>query len=145
MSNDKSLGSSPIGYSSLGSKSFKFIRDLGVSSETETAAVYGGSEKPQKGSDTDSGTDTDTDSKADMDKTPARKYSTFYSNRSSDRDQPIESKEPEPSKQSEKKIVSYYLDKDLISRLKALANDQNTYYSSVVSSALEFWVKKHGY
>lgn len=122
MSKKKSLGSSPIGYSSLGSNSYQFIRDLGVSSNTETA------EKEEE-------IEADTETTAAPRSSNGNAYSNQGSNRNSD----------SGKKQSEKKIVSYYLEKELIARLKTLADDQNSYYSSVVSAAIEFWVKKHGY
>ncbi|MDX1672219.1 MAG: hypothetical protein R3211_07740 [Balneolaceae bacterium] len=45
----------------------------------------------------------------------------------------------------EKKIVSYYLEKQLVKRLKVFAKEQNMYYSAVVSDALEYWIEDHGY
>jgi len=44
---------------------------------------------------------------------------------------------------TEKKIVSYNLEVDLISRIKAIANDQGIYYSSLVSIALKTWIDQH--
>lgn len=104
MNKKKSLGSSPIGYSSLGSTSYHFIRDLGRSNKDDTqtgvaAASNGGGSYSGLGGDD----------------------------------------------QAEKKIVSYYLEIELIKRLKLLADEQGTYYSSVVSEALEAWVEGHGY
>lgn len=58
---------------------------------------------------------------------------------------PVETREkPEPMPDTtEKKIVSYNLEVDLISRIKAIANDQGIYYSSLVSIALKTWIDQH--
>lgn len=46
-------------------------------------------------------------------------------------------------KKSEKKIVSYNLEVDLINRIKTLAQEQDIYYSSLVSSALKQWIAEN--
>jgi hypothetical protein len=45
----------------------------------------------------------------------------------------------------EKKITSYYLEVELIHRLKIMADEKGQYYSSLVNEAIEYWVELHGY
>lgn len=45
----------------------------------------------------------------------------------------------------EKKITSYYLDVEVIDRLKAMSDDQGIYYSTLVNEAIRHWVDIHGY
>lgn len=117
MNKKKSLGSSPIGYSSLGDNSYHFIRDLGVSPQNElvqsdsvssaTAGYFESNDHKNQGNGSDS--------------------------------------DQGGNEKTEKKIVSYYLELELIDRLKNLADDQGSFYSSVVSKAIEAWVEYHGY
>lgn len=44
------------------------------------------------------------------------------------------------SEKTKKKIVSYYLEIDLIDRVKSIANKNDMYYSSLVTAALEQWL-----
>lgn len=46
-------------------------------------------------------------------------------------------------KKSNKKIVSYNLEVDLINRIKDIANEKDMYYSSLVSLALKRWVMEN--
>lgn len=110
MSNKKSLGSSPIGYSALGTSSFQFIPDLGVS-RTETSSI--------------------------------QSYNSAEAGAGSDSDEACIHQHE--SQTSEKKITSYYLEIGLVDRLKVMADDQNTYYSTMVSEAIRYWVDLHGY
>jgi hypothetical protein len=49
--------------------------------------------------------------------------------------------EEEKENQSvEKKVVSYYLDVDLVSKLKKMADEKGSYYSTVVSKAIRAWI-----
>ena len=43
-------------------------------------------------------------------------------------------------KKTEKKIVSYNLDVNLISKVKSVANSKDMYYSSLVTVALKRWL-----
>lgn len=43
----------------------------------------------------------------------------------------------------EKKVVSYYLEKDLITKVKRIADQQEMYYSSFVSKILTKWISQH--
>lgn len=120
MSDKKSLGSSPIGYSTTGVDSYHFIPDLGVSVKEESKQEASASpyhqqkadDKPYNGSDSSRQKKGD---KKDQDESP------------------------------EKKIVSYYLEKGLVERLKALADDKGVYYSTLVNDAIRAWVEVHGY
>lgn len=40
----------------------------------------------------------------------------------------------------EKKTVSYYLKKDLIAQIRSIANENDMYYSALVTTALESWI-----
>ena len=108
MSKKKSLGSSPIGFSSSSSSEMGFIPDLGVSDS------FGEEAKQEERSNPNL---------------------TIVSSKSSQ----APDIEPEP-KCAEKKIVSYNLEVDLIARLKAIADDKNMYYSTMVSNALKYWL-----
>ena len=110
MSKKKSLGSSPIGFSTSSRSKMGFIPDLGVSDRCE-------------------------EEKKEVVKTENRP-SSHLSIVSS---KPAQTSKPEP-KCVEKKIVSYNLEVDLIARLKAVADDKNIYYSTLVSNALKYWL-----
>jgi len=59
---------------------------------------------------------------------------------------PIMSKdnhERELSHKTEKKIVSYNLEVDLVARVKSLADQKGLYYSSLVSQALKNWISEN--
>lgn len=121
MGKKKSLGSSPIGYSALDDHSYSFIRDLGVSSKQ-------GKEKDRRENERD------------------QRYSASSPN--GDRDN--RPADPETGKKAtynpnEKKIVSYYLESQLIERLKSMAGDRNIFYSTLVSEAVEVWLEANGY
>lgn len=42
--------------------------------------------------------------------------------------------------QSEKKVVSYYLEKNLVTEVKQVAEEQGIYYSALVSRAIKSWL-----
>lgn len=44
---------------------------------------------------------------------------------------------------TEKKIVSYNLEVDLVSRVKKLADQKGLYYSTLVSNALKNWIAEN--
>lgn len=115
MSKKKSLGSSPIGYSAIGTSTstFHFIPELDVEEREEPSASYSAS--------------TSHSSEGDYQK-------RTYRSRPADRDE-----EPE------KKIASYYIEVNLINRLKTMADEEGTYYSTLVGEAIEHWVEIHGY
>ncbi len=122
MSDKKSLGSSPIGYSTTGVNSYHFIPDLGVSVKGESEEEASASPYHQQ--------------KADAEDKPyngSGGSSRKKGNKKDEDDSP------------EKKIVSYYLEKGLVERLKALADDKGVYYSTLVNDAIRAWVEVHGY
>lgn len=41
---------------------------------------------------------------------------------------------------TKKKIVSYYLETDLINTIKSIADNNDMYYSTLVTSALKNWI-----
>lgn len=43
------------------------------------------------------------------------------------------------SSKTKKKVVSYYIDTDLIDRVKSVADQKDMYYSSLVTTALKSW------
>lgn len=43
-------------------------------------------------------------------------------------------------KKNKKKIVSYYLETDLIDKIKSIADNNDMYYSALVTSALKNWI-----
>lgn len=61
-------------------------------------------------------------------------------NRSSKRNKNTTSKK---DKKPKKKIVSYYLEVDLIDKIKSLADKKDMYYSALVTSALKNWIAKN--
>lgn len=117
MSKSKSLGSSPIGYSSSGTESYHFIPDLGVSSiqkQEEAAEEESTVNSQQKGAIGKSQSETENVSVSSIKKT-------------------------------EKKIASYYLKANLIDKLKEVADSKGIYYSSLVSDAINYWITNHDY
>lgn len=44
----------------------------------------------------------------------------------------------------EKKTVSYYLEEDLIAKVKSIASEKEVCYSALVSSALRRWINENG-
>ncbi len=46
------------------------------------------------------------------------------------------------SAKEKKKIVSYYLETELIEKVKSIADDKDMYYSALVTSALKYWIAK---
>ncbi|MDR8391623.1 hypothetical protein NC796_10755 [Aliifodinibius sp. S!AR15-10] len=48
--------------------------------------------------------------------------------------------EREEDQSVEKKVVSYYLDVNLVSKLKKMADEKGSYYSTVVSKAIRAWI-----
>lgn len=49
----------------------------------------------------------------------------------------------EKDKENKKKIVSYYLEVDLIEKVKSVADQKDMYYSSLVTNALKTWFTDH--
>ncbi|MDZ7714996.1 MAG: hypothetical protein U5J95_02170 [Balneolaceae bacterium] len=122
MSKSKSLGSSPIGYTSSGNEKYKFIPDLGVST---------------KGKDTEK----DSSSHSNFSENHRKKVTNDNIHKL------FRSASPKPSndKKTEKKIASYYLEEDLINCLKQLADNYSIYYSQFVSDAIKHWIEEHNY
>jgi hypothetical protein len=62
-------------------------------------------------------------------------------------DEPVEGlmKEQEHPEASKKKVVSYYLEEDIINRLRRVADDTNESYSSVASAAIDVYATYMGY
>lgn len=104
MSKKKSLGSSPIGYSSPGRDTFEFIPSI----STETA-----------------GTES---------------YTTEYNSSPNEHGECEAGSSETTTDNTEKKIVSYYLEEQLIDRLKKVADEHKMYYSSLVSKAIQLWL-----
>lgn len=145
MGKKKSLGSSPIGFSSVGSNSYKFIRDLGVSSpirrtrnETPGEDTAKGSENYQ--SESHKGVVTASDLGSSQ-----RNRRVDFKQEDSGNSHSDQNSKKDQKKPPEKKIVSYYLELELIERLKSLADAEGSYYSAVVSQAIEAWVDYKGY
>ena len=46
-------------------------------------------------------------------------------------------------KKKEKKIVSYYLETDLVNKIKSRADKKDMYYSALVTLALKNWMTKN--
>jgi len=121
MSKSKSLGSSPIGFSSAEENSYHFIPDLGVN---DTG-------KPEK-----------INSNRDHDNELVPEVRTNHLLKNSEG----ESKsEPDSVKKNKKQIVSYYLEEKLVSQIKVIADQNGLYYSSLVSDALKYWLNHHNY
>lgn len=106
MSKKKSLGSSPIGFTSKDS-TMGFIPDLGVSP-----------------------------SKNKVSESPSADIAEINRSQEKLADTPQESK-------TEKKIVSYNLEVDLINKVKSIASQKEMYYSSLVSMALKNWIAEN--
>lgn len=119
MSTKKSLGSSPIGFSSAGDNSFNFIPDREIKKEVTTREKEVSSREEES---------------------PYGNGMTKNGNKGSRNIKDVDTREKSTSN---KKIVSYYLEEDLIDRLKSLADDQGMFYSALVSRALEFWIDRH--
>lgn len=122
MSKSKSLGSSPIGYSSSGNERYKFIPDLGVSAKEKE-------------------TEEQSSSQSNLSATERKRVTNDNIHKLFSSTSP----KPDKEKQPEKKIASYYLEKDLISHLKQLADDYGIYYSRFVSDAIKHWLEEHNY
>ena len=120
MSKSKSLGSSPIGYSSSGNERYDFIPDLGISPSNEEKSIS---------------TEASFFSENEKEKPKSNIHKLFSA---------PSAKSPEPKKK-EKKIASYYIEENLIKRLKKLADDHGIYYSTFVSDAIEYWINEHDY
>ncbi len=120
MSSKKSLGSSPIGFSGLSQNSYRFIRDLGISKKN--------SQKDGSGA---------------AGKVTNLKPLQHRAEKRSKADPPATVRKRSEHEPTEKKIVSYYLEIDLINQLKELADNRGEYYSSVVSKALQSWIDLH--
>lgn len=122
MSKKKSLGSSPIGYSSLGVDSFEFIPSIELASDTE-------SNRDEDSYSNGNGRNVQTFARD--------AYDSLFSNTSDS--------QKEETEQVEKKIVSYYLEEDLINRLKKVADENKMFYSTLVSNAIYFWLEQNSY
>ncbi len=46
-------------------------------------------------------------------------------------------------KKNKKKIVSYYLETDLIDKVKSMADKKDMYYSALITVALKNWIAKN--
>lgn len=176
MSDKKSLGSSPIGYSTTGIDSYQFIPDLGVSAPSQR--------KDHGNSETETKVETEKDMETkkrkrkrtsiSRERDAGSRWSGPYPKRrppagsgssgdgAADRASKAEAKPkpqaadgknrdpkaatgPSEEKSPEKKIVSYYLEKDLVRRLKTLADEEGIYYSTAVNDAIRTWVEDHDY
>lgn len=134
MGKKKSLGSSPVGYSGLNDSSLDFIRDLGVSEkndsdseESPTPSDSGHKSKPAYMKNMRSASTTGI--------IETNSVTTNQKEKGSNTDK-------KQKKKSEKKIVSYYLEKSLIQRIKKIAHDRGLFYSSLVGQILEQWVER---
>ncbi len=61
----------------------------------------------------------------------------------SDRDKKNEQAISKKKKEDKKKVVSYYLEIDLVDKMKKIADSQDMYYSTLVTSALKYWIAKN--
>ncbi len=190
MSKKKSLGSSPIGYSSLGDESFDFIPNIGVSKPEQEAES---DNETDSAAEAENRQDTQNEAKGRFNlppiakATPTKKQEKAYlvpeaktqteSKKTAESEPPIESKaevkktgpgdrkekNKAESKNGEevqlqdiiqtekdrettkKKIASYSLEEHLVERVRAMGDDRNSYYSTVVGNAIRFWLKLNGY
>ncbi|MEL7834574.1 hypothetical protein [Fodinibius sp. Rm-B-1B1-1] len=71
---------------------------------------------------------------------PKKPISAVSSQSGSSTDQ---SPEPKKRQKSEKKVVSYYLEVELVDKIKSVADHKDIYYSSLVSMALREWIANH--
>lgn len=55
---------------------------------------------------------------------------------------PNNTEQPKEQEKSEKKVVSYYLEMELVSKIKSIADKEDIYYSSLVATALREWIAK---
>lgn len=110
MSKKKSLGSSPIGYSSLGINSFEFIPTIVASQESRESQL-------------------NTHQNGTKDSSPADSNGSSH----------------HADDHVDKKIFSYYLEENLVERLKRVADEQNMYYSTLVGQAISYWLEKNGF
>jgi hypothetical protein len=119
MSKKKSLGSSPIGFSSLGVDSFEFIPSIDIAT-TQSAEADSSIEDRENGYRC------------------GKKYDELFTDRSTKQNIDTEEK-------VEKKIVSYYLEEELVDRLKRVADEKKMYYSTLVSNAIYYWLDNNSY
>lgn len=117
MSNNKSLGSSPLGLVSGRGEEYQFIPDLGMGKKEEKAVKAVDHSMSMKDSSV--------------------KNSKVYS-------PDLSQKQTEKSK-PEKQITSYNLEVALVERLKEIADEHGIYYSRFVSDAIKKWIDIHDY
>lgn len=113
----KSLGSTPIGFN-VNSASYSFIRDINA--------------RPQKQKIPESESEEEEKISIRLDQEQEGEPDAF---------KPYDEKEKTP----EKKVVSYYLEVNLVQRLKNIADENGSYYSTLVSRALKAWLERHGH
>ncbi|MDX1637775.1 MAG: hypothetical protein R3281_07390 [Balneolaceae bacterium] len=116
MDKKKSLGSTPIGLKHQ-STNYPFIRDIGNGSNGKRASET--EDKPQR---------------------PVSPAPHGPGNGTNEQRQ---TEDVQKEKKSEKTIVSYYLEVNLVEQLKHLADANNTYYSTIVARAIRAWLQNH--
>lgn len=158
MSKKKSLGSSPIGHAGSVGETFDFIPSIPdaqknaseaseeIENETVSDPPTHYRPEPVK-SEFRNQENEPVGKRRTIEKSEQEGFGYF---KKSDPDiqqtsQPEVDSEPEKEKSQNKKITSYSLEEDLIERIKVLANDREVYYSTVVSRALNHWLKLNGY
>lgn len=132
MSKKKSLGSSPIGFSSLGINSFEFIPSIDLPKENNESENK--REEAFKNNE-------HSDELAYHSRQNGRvDYDSLFTDFSASGP----SKEGhDENHQVDKKIVSYYLEEELVERLKEVADQKNMYYSTLVSNAIYYWLEQN--
>lgn len=130
MSKKKSLGSSPIGYSSLGVDSYEFIPSIDLPSKETHEDIDS------------SGNGRGTGLHPKDTKSGAPDYESLFTDRPTS-GYSDERKSEENDLPPEKKIVSYYLEEELVERLKAVADRKKMYYSTLVSKAIYCWLEQN--
>lgn len=136
MSKNSSLGSSPIGGSSKQSSSPK-SRSSRKSEEKKVAGSSLGSSPVEVEPNKRPKYDFIPDLGVSKSQQSSSSQSGSKGSSKSKQDQLTDSK-------SKKRIVSYNLEVDLISRVKRAAKEEEMYYSSVVSQALKNWLLEQG-
>ena len=116
MEKKKSLGSTPIGFN-VNPTDYSFIRDINGNGGTK-----------ENGSVNENGTDKAVESLSKSQKSQTGE---------------ISSSSEEKEETSEKQVVSYYLEVTLVNRLKKIADQNGSYYSSLVSKAIRDWINNN--
>ncbi|MGM0547434.1 MAG: hypothetical protein ACQEST_12020 [Bacteroidota bacterium] len=77
-------------------------------------------------------------------KSPQKEVTTISKTTQKKKEKKTKADSQDNAKKSKKKIVSYYLEIDLIEEVKSIADQKDMYYSSLVTVALKQWLAGHG-